>query len=91
MEGGREYSEIHPPPQKLDHLSYSTRKWLGELRESDIEQLKEAIKWWGSARSVGKFLRWVFVVFAVTFGIFGGLAAFGDHVANIWKSFGMSK
>ena len=89
LEGNAEGSArpFRDPVEAFRHLAPATRKWLGALREQDIRLMQRAMLFYSSATTVGKFLRWIAVVFAVTFGLFGGLAAFSDHLASLWKTF----
>lgn len=68
-------------------LNPAVRKMLGKMTAEDAEVLRDAIRFYRTAGVIGKFLRWTMIVFFTAFGIFGGLAAFGDHAANIWKVF----
>lgn len=68
-------------------LDPEVQDWFLTLHGPQVRTIKKAMEFYSSATTVGKFLRWVAIVFAVTFGVFGGLAAFGDHIASLWKVF----
>lgn len=59
----------HPPPGKageytnpvnqFDQLDDATRKWLEELSQEDIDEIRAAVKFFRDSKTVGKFGKWV--------------------------------
>lgn len=77
--------EISNPVERFAHLPETTRKFLEDLRESDISDLNEAVRFYRNARTVGKFNAWLIMSALATFGAF---VAFGEGIRKIlgWTS-----
>lgn len=75
-----------PPQDKprpvFAHLSAETRAWLTDLRADDIAEIKEALRFYRSSRTIGRFGRWAIVTFVT---IFVGVVAFGEKIGVAWK------
>ena len=76
------FGPIANPVDRFGHLPESTRKWLESLREEDILELKEAIHFHRSAKTIGRFGRWLIITIV---GTFIGAVAFGQNIAVVWK------
>lgn len=65
------YAQLHP----------ETRKFLGDLRESDLKELSEAMALAKTVKAVAKGVRWLFVVVISTFIAAASLGtSFGNAV-----------
>lgn len=49
-----ESGPIHNPVDRFAHLPELTRKVLDDLREDDIDEIKEAVRFMRSATTVGR-------------------------------------
>jgi hypothetical protein len=78
-----ERSPLRKPPDRLAHLNPEVRMMLGEMSAEDARTLRAALRFYRSANTVSKFLRWLLITCALALG---GGAAFGDHIANLWKA-----
>jgi hypothetical protein len=76
------FGPIANPVDRFGHLPEGTRKWLEGLRDEDIQELKEAIKFQRSAKTVGTFGKWLVITIVSTFI---GAVAFGEKVAVAWR------
>ena len=72
------------PVERFGQLPEPTRQWLEELREDDIQELNDAVKFYRTARAVGRFNKWL-IITVVT--IFVGAAAFGKALQEFWAWF----
>lgn len=48
-------NEITSPLEKYDELPDSTRVWLEQLREEDLNKLKSAVEFYSTLNTVGRF------------------------------------
>jgi hypothetical protein len=72
---------ITNPVDKFAHLPEPTRRWLEGLREDDLDEIAAAIKFYRSARVVGRFNRWLIITVAA---VFVGTVAFGEAIQKLW-------
>lgn len=83
-ENGDEDRYLHQynnPVERFAQLPEPTRQWLENLREDDIKQLNEAIRFYDAARVGGRFIKWLIITVVA---IFVGAAAFGEAIQKIW-------
>lgn len=87
---------IANPIDRFIHLPEPTRRWFESLREEDIAKLKklgrlseedlddlvEAIRFQRSARTIGRFGKWVIITVVSTFI---GAVALGEKIGVAWK------
>jgi hypothetical protein len=59
-----------------------TLEWLKDARKEEIDQLDEAIKLVRSGRTVGRFMKWVFIT---TIGAFIVMSQLGDALTRLWN------
>jgi hypothetical protein len=67
-------------PTKMIELPKHTQDFLIELREEEVDELMEAIKFMRSIKTVGKFVKWV-IITAV--GAFIGMVSLGESILKI--------
>lgn len=79
------YGPIANPVERFAHLPKETRRFLEQLRKEDIDELNDAVKFYRTARSVGKFNAWLFG------GVVGMVIAFAALGDSIRKIFGFIK
>lgn len=70
-----EHGPITRPADRYFHLPVKTREWLESLRENDITELNEAIRFYHATKTVGRFWRWMIITFV---GIFVGAVGLGE-------------
>lgn len=84
------------PVDRFIHLPEPTRRWfeslreddiakfkkLGRLSEDDLDDLVEAIRFQRSARTIGRFGKWVIIT---VFSTFIGAVALGEKIGIAWK------
>ncbi len=68
------------PPNRFNELPNFTQDFIAELREEDVEELKEAIKFIRSAKTIGKFGRWMLLT---AISMFIGAVALGEHIIKL--------
>ncbi len=78
----------HNPIHRFGHLPETTRQWLEDLRPDDIAKIQEAVKFYNTARSVGRFNKWL-ILFVIS--TFIAAVAFGKSVAEFWAWFHSAK
>lgn len=80
-----ETEEIHNPVERFAHLPEPTRKFLEDLREDDITDLNDAVRFYRNAKTIGRFNAWLIMSALATFGAF---VAFGEAIRKIlgWTS-----
>jgi hypothetical protein len=71
--------EYHRPTKMTDLPEY-TQDFLIDLREEEIEELQEAIKFMRSVKTVSTFFKW-FIITSV--GIFVGAVSFGESIGKM--------
>jgi len=76
---------IMNPVDRFAHLPEPTRKWLETLREDDLAEINDAIKFYRTARTLGRFGKWS-IISAVAFFI--TVSQLGEAVQKIWTWFG---
>ena len=69
------------PVERFWQLPEPTRQWLEDLREDDIKELIDAIKFYRTARAVGRFNKWLIITIVT---IFIGAAGFGEAILKFW-------
>lgn len=75
------------PAHRFNELPDETQEFLSQLREDDIETLKDGLRLVIAMRTVGTFMKWLIV------GILGlvvGMVMFGEAVIKIVTWFGNS-
>ena len=58
---------ISKPVDRFGHLPLGTREWLESLREEDLLELREAIRFQRSAKTIGRFGRALMVTIVTVF------------------------
>lgn len=78
---------IYDPVDRFSHLSPVTRKWLEGLRESEIDEIRDALKFVRNARTLGRFGRWLMIsliAFMLTVGQIGdALQKIGYYIGKL--------
>lgn len=69
-------SENVSPPEKLIELPEETRNFLSQMRDDDIQTLKDGLRLVTAIRTVGIFMKWLIV------GIVGLFVGF----VMLWES-----
>lgn len=73
------------PPDHLADLPEETRKFLSQLREEDLDTLKEGLRLVIAVRTVGKFSKWLIVTVV---GAFIGLVMVWESILKFLKFIG---
>jgi hypothetical protein len=73
---------LQNPLDRYAHLPETTRRWLESLDEDDVKEIKEAIRFQRSAKTIGTFGKWLLVT-AVS--VFIAAVTFGEKVGIAWK------
>jgi hypothetical protein len=63
-------------------LPRETREFIENLRPGEIQLLEDSINFMRSAKTMGKFLRWTFLLIV---GTFVSMAAFGEALSKVWN------
>ncbi len=71
--------EFHSPVRRFHQLPEPVREFLEQLREDDINEIKEAIRFQRSAKVVGKFSKWLIISVATALV---GAVAFGKAILD---------
>lgn len=79
------YGPIHNPAHRFAHLPEPTRKWLEQLREDDIKEMVDAIRFWRTVKAGSWIIKWAMGIFLATFL---GVVAFGEAILKVWTWFG---
>lgn len=66
--------------KRFDDLSPKTKEFLSELRDEEVETLKDGMRLVTATMIVGKFVKWCIVG---VLGIAVGIVMFGESVAKI--------
>lgn len=74
------HGPIHNPVDRFYHLPEPTRRWLEGLRSDDLRDLQEAIRFHHSAKTVGRFFRWLILSGAAIFIL---AAQFGEAIMKL--------
>ena len=69
-------------PQDDLRLDERTAKFLEQLRPEEVELLKESINFMRSAKTMGRFFKWMLITIV---GTFIGAAAFGEAIKSLWQ------
>jgi len=72
-------------PDHLADLPEETRKFLSQLREEDLDTLKEGLRLVIAVRTVGKFSKWLIVTVV---GAFIGLVMVWESILKFLKFVG---
>jgi hypothetical protein len=80
-----EAGPIANPVDRFAHLPEPTRKFLEDLREDDIEEIKEAVRFMRSATTVGRFAKWSIISVV---GFFIAASQFGEAIQKLWNWIG---
>jgi len=75
---------IANPVDRFAHLPEETRKWLEQLREDDITEIHEVIKFMREVKTVGKFGKWALITIVSTFT---GAVLLGEKIGIALKFF----
>lgn len=67
-----------------ERLSEHTRIWVKDLREKEVVEIQAAMEFARSAKTIGRFGRWVVITFVT--GFTGAVVA-SEKVAIAWKWF----
>jgi hypothetical protein len=82
IETAWETGPVANPVDRFAHLPEPTRKWLESLREDDVKDLAETVRMMHSAKTIGKFGKWLIVTIFVA--LVSGVAA-GEAIVKIFK------
>lgn len=61
-------------------LPEHTREFLEDLREEEIDDLRETIEFYRSVKTVGRFMKWLIILMV---GAFIGSIALAENVAKV--------
>lgn len=78
LDWAREYKS---PVERFAQLPEPTRAFLEDLREDDLKDLAEAIRFYHSVRVIGRFWKWLIIT---TVAIFVGAATLGEAIQKLW-------
>ena len=53
--------DIEKPPTRMADLPQYTQEFLEGLREDDVTELKEAMRFMKSVKTINRFLKWVII------------------------------
>ena len=76
------------PASRFNELQPKTQEFLSQLREEDVELLKDGLELVRSSRTIGRFMRWLIL------GILGlvvGTVTLSENLAKIWAWMNTSK
>jgi hypothetical protein len=62
-----EREAITNPVDRFAHLPEPTRHWLEQLREDDLADLNEAVKFHHSVKTIGRFGKWLIITVVASF------------------------
>src|ERR1035437_69415 len=80
--GVRDYAgTMWNPIERFGQLPEPTRQWLESLRQGDIKDLNDAVKFYHATAAGGKFIKWMAIAVVA---IFVGTAALGDAIQKLW-------
>lgn len=84
---GFDAGPINNPVDRFSHLPEPTRRFLEELREDDLEDLKQTVRFMKSTQTVGRFARWSLISVV---GFFVMASQFGEAVQKLlhWTNLG---
>lgn len=68
-------------PEHLLDLRPCVIEFLADMREEDVEQLKEAMRFHRSAKTVSKFARWLILAII---GVFMTASQLGEAARKAW-------
>jgi hypothetical protein len=71
----------HDPVERFGQLPEPTRQWLERLREEDIKELNDAVRFYHATKAGGRFVKWLMITIVA---IFVGAAAFGEALQKLW-------
>jgi hypothetical protein len=71
------------PVDRFALLPESTRRFLEELRDDDISEIREAIRFQRSAKTIGRFGKWMVITIVTAFI---GAVTFGEKIAVAWRA-----
>ena len=75
---------VNNPVDRFAHLPEETRQWLEQLREDDISEIREVIKFMREVKTLTKFGKWALITVVSTFT---GAVLLGEKIAVAWKFF----
>ena len=76
------YAHLYQNPvERFGQLPEPTRQWLENLRQDDIKDLNDAVKFYHATAAGGKFIKWLAIAVVA---IFVGSAALGHAVQDLW-------
>ena len=79
----KDYAHLyHRPAERYGQVQEETRIWFENLRSEDIIELKEALKFYRTARSVGRFNKYLIGTGMSAFVLF---VAFGEKMHEAWS------
>lgn len=81
------YGPIGNPSKRFAHLPEPTREWLEQLREDDIREINDALRFWRAIRAGSWLIKWSVGLFLA---MFLGIVAFGEAIQKLlsWISLG---
>lgn len=77
-----EHGPIYNPVNRFAHLPKPTREWLESLDKEDIDEIKEAIKFYHATRTIGRFWKWLIITVV---SVFVGAAQFGEAIVKAFS------
>lgn len=66
---------------RFNELSAETQEFLRQLREDDIELLKDGLDLVRSTRTIGRFMRWMILGFL---GLVVGTVTLYENILKMW-------
>lgn len=69
------------PANRFNELPTETQEFLSQLREEDIELLKDGLNLVRSSRTIGRFMRWLILGFL---GLIVGTVTLYENVLKMW-------
>lgn len=75
-----ELAEFHNPADRFGQLPEPTRQWLEKLREGDLEDLAEAMRFYHDFKSFRRFGRWLILTVV---GVFVVSVQFGEAIQKL--------
>lgn len=72
---------IRNPVDRFAHLPEVTRKWIESLREEDLADLTEAVRFMHSAKTIGRFGKWMILTIV---GMIIAGASLGEAIQKYW-------
>jgi hypothetical protein len=77
-----EREAITNPVNRFAHLPEPTRKWLEQLREDDLSDLNEAVRFYHNIKTVGRFNKWLIITVVASFVV---AVQFGEAIQKAFN------